>query len=510
MKILNLEAIKKAAALPGEPLVTTNFDTTEVTSSTYCKQVPHFIQTDPGQFPLDALPEAARDMAAEVSRVFDVPPELPGMAALAALGAASGKSYKLTGAVNGCGNFANLYVIGGAPRGTGKSCIAELVRPILDSNAEMEADHRQRILPGLKAERAVVAKQLDAELKSITKSGMTPGEQLDADREIMKLQTTIDALDARLAASPTLWAANVTSERLGALLSVSGETSFIYSAEAGEVLRVFAGKYRRDDAGDFDLLLSGYTGEPVKVDRGSRGPVNLARPCLTLLLAAQPPVLRELFANAEAVERGLITRTLAFACEVEPREDDGREDVIDLTVSKRWEALLQSIIAERLKYPDTVRNVSCDPEARVVLRAFHNEAVRLRLGEFADVQGELSRWRENACRAALALAVGDAVDCTTLTADQAARAVRLVRWAQLSTLQLLTAGRTTARAILAKRVRAIIQSAGGQMTLRDLARVHSIEHGQARALAAAVPQSFTIEHKQGERGRPSEVMRLAE
>lgn len=509
MKTLNFEAIKKAAALQGKPLITPQTNHRTITTSTACKQAMPAPETGPGDFPLDALPEAARDMAAEVSRVFDVPPELPGMAALAALGAACGKSYVLTGAVNGCQNFANLYVLAGAPRGTGKSCIAELVRPILDASAEMEADHRQRILPGLKAERAIAGKKQEAALRSITKAGLPPGERLDVEREITTLQTAIGDLDARLAATPTLWAANVTSERLGTLLSVSNETSFIYSAEAGEVLRVFAGKYRKDDAGDFDLLLSGYTGEQVKVDRGSRGPVNLARPCLSLLLAVQPPILRELFANAEAVERGLITRTLAFACEVQPREDDGREDAINRTVCERWAALLQSIIAGRLKHPDTTRNVSCEPGAREILREFHNEGVRLRLGEFADVQGELSRWRENACRAALALAVGDAVDTITLTAEQAARAVRLVRWAQLSTLQLLTAGRTTARVILAERLRAILKGAGGQMTLRDLARHHSVEHGQTRALAASVPQSFTLETIKGERGRPSEVLKLS-
>lgn len=507
MRKLNLDQVKSAPALESQARQV-NPDTADNTTSNEPAQSPPPDELEPGDFPLDALPEAARDMAAEVSRVFNVPPELPGMAALATLGVACGKAYTLTGAVNGCQNFANLYVLAGAPRGTGKSCIAEIVRPLLDVSAEMEAEHRAKILPGLKAEQAIAKKQIEAALRSVATDVPQPGERLDAERAIARLQQKHDDAENKLAASPSLWAANVTSEKLGSLLSVSRETGFIYSPEGGEVLRVFAGKYSKDGKGEFDLLLSGYTGESVRVDRQGRGPVNLANPCLSLLLAVQPPILRDLFANPEAVQRGLITRTLAFVCEVEPREDDGRIDEINPDVRARWHALVRRILAVRHKYADAPRNVSCSQSAREGLRDFYNEAVRLRRGKFADVQGELSRWRENACRASLALAVGDSPDADTLTANQAARAVQLVRWAQLSTLALLTAGQQAARLALAKRVREILKEAGGQMTLRDLLTHHGIEHGQARSLAAWQPQTFTVERKQGERGRPSEVLRL--
>lgn len=507
MKTYTPDELKCAAALQSQPRVE-KLDEAKTTTSSATAQAASLPEIEPGDFPLEALPEAARDMAAEVSRVFKVPPELPGMAALATLGAACGKAYTLTGAVNGFENSANLYVLAGAPRGSGKTVIKEFARPILDAGAEMEAEHRTKILPSLKAERAIAAKQFDEALKAVAKKGLPPGERLDVERDVARLQQKLDALDGKVDATPALWVANVTSEKLGTLLSVSGETCLIFSPEGGEVLRVFAGKYRKDDKGDFDLLLSGYTGDSVRVDRSSRGPVNLYRPCLSLLLAAQPPVLRELFSNSEAVERGLITRTLAFVCEVEAQFDDGTTDEIDALVRERWHALVRQILDVRRKHADAPRILLCNPDAREVLRDFHNEAVRLRRGEFADVQGELSRWRENACRASLALAVGDSQDVNTLKADQAARAVRLTRWAQLSTLELLSHGRTMARSQLAERVRAILEAHGGRLTLRLLAKHHGVEHGQAKALSVSHPETFGFREEKGERGRPSPVLLL--
>ena len=175
---------------------------------------------------------------------------------------------------------------------------------------------------------------------------------------------------------------------------------------------------------------------------------------------------------------------------------------------ERWGALVRRILDARKARTYISREVDCSQGAREVLREFHNEAVRLRIGAFADVQGELSRWRENACRASLALAVGDSSDVTALDEAQAVRAVSLVRWAQLSTLGLLAQGRTVAAVVLEERLLELLKAGGGQMTLRDLSRRHGINQGQVDALVSRRPQCFSVERKQGGRGRSSEVLRL--
>src|SRR5205823_1048163 len=85
--------------------------------------------------------------------------------------------------------------------------------------------------------------------------------------------------------------------------------------------------------------------------------------------------------------------------------------------------------------------VQCAGAAREVLREFHNESIRLRNGQFRDIEGELGRWRENACRIALGQCIADDPAATTLTQHQAERAVKLARWSHYSALQVMHSGR---------------------------------------------------------------------
>ncbi len=505
-----LEKAESAGGLPAPPhdesKTCVQYPTTD--SSNQAPSDPS--QHDPGPFPLDALSPAARAMAIEVARVYGVPPEMPGMAALATIAASCGQTFNLTGAVTGQENHANLYVAIAAPRGTGKSCVRVIVRPLIDASEKVEREYREATLPGLKAEKAIATRQMDSLLKAATETKKKPQtvEGLETQQELAGLLARLDEIEPKLAASRALWAENVTSEALAALLAVSEGTLMIYSAEGGEALRVFAGRYRADDKGDFDLLLKGYTGEPVRVHRRGRSPLLIAKPCLSVLLMVQPSILDELFVNQEAVDRGLLTRALCITCPAPPREDDGTVDNVCGNVESEWRHLVENILQQRRLKTGEGREVHCTPEATEVLREFHNESVRLRRGDFADIQGELTRWRENACRVALSICIADNPDAVELTGEQAKRAVQITRWAALSMLQLLNAGRIAARAARKEKLIQLLDGNGGEMTLRELRKTRGFEESEALDLCQRFPRQFVQEVKQT-KGRPSPVIRLA-
>lgn len=53
----------------------------------------------------------------------------------------------------------------------------------------------------------------------------------------------------------------------------------------------------------------------------------------------------------------------------------------------------------------TTARITCLPEARENFRLFHNESVQHRRGEYQDIEAEPGRWRENAIRIGVTLAV---------------------------------------------------------------------------------------------------------
>jgi hypothetical protein len=106
-----------------------------------------------------------------------------------------------------------------------------------------------------------------------------------------------------------------TSAALTEILKRNGETIFSFSPEAGELVRIALGKFNKDQAADFDLFLSGYTVESARETRISREDSGDFVPCISVLWFCQPFLLREIFTNEEALERGLTARVLPFIVE---------------------------------------------------------------------------------------------------------------------------------------------------------------------------------------------------
>lgn len=463
-------------------------------------------------FPLHTLNVTMRAIAEATAEVHQIPIELPAMAAVATMAGALGKSCELVGAVNGKTSFGNIYVIAGAPKSTGKGAASHVASPLLVASQEMGRAFRENDLPDLKVKKEMLKREGEACYREIGKSETNEGTKQLIKERLVEIQRESDALEPMLVGQPTYWVSNATSEAMASQFNRNNCSLFAFSPEGGEPVRVMMGKYRGDNKGDFDLWLSGYTVEIFRTDRVQRGTIEII-PCLSALLFCQPSVLRELITNEEAFERGLTARTLPFIVEPELVEDDGVRRAIADSVNQRWNALIGDVLSMRGNpgdEPSDPRSVQCSEGGREVFRAFHNESIRLRNGQYRDIEGELGRWRENAIRLAVGQCLADDLNATELSEAQALRAVELARWCVLSALGIMNAGRMERRLKRVREVQSLLADYGGTQNLRELDRRHGITPTEARQLAADFPDLLVhTKHETGKAGRPAETLSIA-
>lgn len=473
---------------------------------------------EPGQFPIHALNPVMRAMVENVADVHRVPVELPAMCAVGIVSGALGNAFTLTGAVNGRDCHGNLYVIPAAPKSSGKGSVAgALVRPLLDASAELEADFKKNQLPGLKTEKAILEKRVNVLVNELAtgKTGtgkerkpMGEMEKMETQRELERAHARLDVIVPILEALPTYWLGNATSEAMERQFKRNDLGLFCYSPEAGATVRVMLGKYTKGEAADLDLYLSGYTVEDWRSDRIGRGVCQI-KPCLSMLLMVQPSILRELMGNEEAFERGMTARTITFIVETEPLEDDGIVRHIKGGTESAWSQLVRGILTRREALAGNPHRITCTPEAREIFRQFHNESVRLRRGEFRDIEAELGRWRENAVRLAIGQCVADDLEAQELTGEQATRAVEIMRWCARSALKITNAARMQKWAKRADELHALLAGKpGGKETLRNLDKNHGFGPEEVHALAGQhFPEKFSV-RVFATGGRPSEIVQL--
>lgn len=472
---------------------------------------------EPGAFPVQALSPAMRAMAESVAEVYRVPVELPALCAVAANSGALGGAFKLTEAVDGRESFGNLYVIPAAPKSSGKGSVAgAIVKPLLEASAELETAFRENQLPGLRREKSVLDKRVGVLVNQLAagktgagkdKQAMGEFERKETESELDQAHARLEAIAPLLDALPTYWLGNATSEAMERQFKRNNGGLFCYSPEAGSTVRVMLGKYTKGAAADLDLFLSGYSVEPYRSDRITRGVCQIT-PCLSLLLMVQPSILRELLTHEEAFERGLTARLIMCIVETEPLEDDGALRRVNARVAAAWNERIHGILNRRETLAGQPRPIQCTDEAREEFRRFHNDSVKLRRGEFRDIEAELGRWRENAIRISVGQCVADNPEARELTGEQAARAVEIMRWCALAGLKITLAGQMRKRAQRADELQTILLQRNARQTLRDLDKCHGFKKDEVCALARQFPDRFTIEREQPTCGRPSEVLHL--
>jgi putative DNA primase/helicase len=204
---------------------------------------------------------------------------------------------------------------GRAGRGGGPARLAGAAQPVHRPGSRKSAVVRDVTGPLLELERELVDAKAAAILEAGTASKVAEraAGKAAADQAQAALADAIAAArraaGIQVPAPPRLLVDDATPEALASLLAEQGGRIALLSPE-GDVFDMMAGCYAQGGGPNLGVYLTGHAGDPLRVDRKGRPPEHVDRPVLTVGLAVQPEVLRQIADRPGFRGRGLLARFL--------------------------------------------------------------------------------------------------------------------------------------------------------------------------------------------------------
>lgn len=276
----------------------------------------------------------------------------------------------------------NLYMIIVADPSERKSpTMKEIMRPVY----EYERTENERTAPDVALYEAK-KKILEGKIAGITRAASNVGKKRKDEKhldmgDLVTLQQELNELEE--VAPIRLVVDDVTVEVLAKIMEQNGERIGIVSTEGG-VFNMLAGRY--SDKTVIDIVLKGYSGDRLTLDRIQRKGQQLNHPLITILLYAQPVVIREIMQNSEFVERGLNARFLYSIPPSTIGERKYRVDKISEFDRIDYDDVIRRLFA--IPVPDKPKVVEFDSEADNLAESFFYELEK----EMQDATPEFKAW----------------------------------------------------------------------------------------------------------------------
>lgn len=251
-------------------------------------------------FPIDTVPDTVRKMILAVAEFTQTDPAMAGTVALGVLSAcAAGRVV-----VEVAGGWTEplcLYTVVSSPPGTRKSPVfAAMTSPLLSAEEKLIEKWKPSALEAKTQRKIAIERARRTELHAAKDD--TPDNIAEAISAAMMVEAIEEPTQPRILAD------DVTSEALAELLAEHGGRIAVMSAEGG-IFDTLAGRYSHG-VPNLDVVLKGWSGEPVKIDRRSGPPRYIPAAHLVFSLAIQPSVLTDISRSREFRGRGLLARFL--------------------------------------------------------------------------------------------------------------------------------------------------------------------------------------------------------
>lgn len=252
-------------------------------------------------WPDDVFPDRIQDFVSALSVSTETPPELSSMMVLAAMSAAAQGKYRVR-LKSDYFEPVNIWTSAALPPGSRKTAVQKAATDPLTAWEKIQRDIAAPAIKQAQADDATIREKINMLRKLASKKD--GADFIQFKKQIADLEANLP----KIPTSPQVWAQDVTPENLGTIMADNNERMAILSDEAG-IFDILAGRYS-GGVPNLDLFLQGHAGSPVRVNRGSRPPVFMQSPTLTLGLSPQPDVLRGLTENPSFRGRGLLGRFL--------------------------------------------------------------------------------------------------------------------------------------------------------------------------------------------------------
>lgn len=292
-------------------------------------------------WPSEVFPVAFELFIKELSRSTETPIELSALLVLAVVATAAQKKYHVQVKADYI-EPVNIWILGILPPASRKSRVyAETTLAL----REWEMEQKKLIEPMIQSanskRKTMEARLKECRVQAVKKTGQNYDE----------MQKNIEQLENEMPDIPTcpqIWTSDVTPEHLGTIMAANSEAMAVLSDEGG-LFDILGGLYS-DGKANIDLFLQGHSGSAVRVDRGSRPPVFMQRPVLTMGLTVQPQVVKTICNNKTFRGRGLLGRFL-YAM---PKSNIGSRTLEEPPMDSEHPLLFQSCIRAILSHPEII------------------------------------------------------------------------------------------------------------------------------------------------------------
>lgn len=319
-------------------------------------------------FPIDALPDDIKAYVLAVAESTQTPIDMAGASAISVLSVCLQGKYRIKGK-NDWIEPLNTYLLTIAPPSERKSAVQNaMLKPIntyenkynrINAPTVETSKMKKRILERRqKAIEEQVAKG-KADLKSLD----------DIAREITDF-TEIKPL--------RLYVDDITTEKLISVLSDNKGRAAIISSEGG-IFDTLSGIYTKNV--NIDVMLKGYSGDPIKVDRIGRESESITNPTLTIQLMAQPNVVEDVLHNKSFRGRGLTARFLYCMPDSFVGKRRFNSDTISDEIYRHYEMLIINLLEDEC----TDMIITLSKEATRHLTEFAEEIEPKLIDEYAEI-----------------------------------------------------------------------------------------------------------------------------
>ena len=343
------------------------------------------------EFPIEALPGEISPYIKSVSESLQVPIDMTATFVISILSLCVQKKYVIQVKPDWIESL-NLYTLVVARPSERKSpTLKETLKPITDY-VKAENELRKPQISEYKLKRNILNGRMktiqDSLSKHNGKTKYTMQDAIDCQKEIDELE---EVKEIRLVLD------DVTPEGLIRVMKENNECIGIISAEGG-IFGMMAGRYNNNT--NIDIFLKSYSGEYYSSVRAGSASIELNHPLLTISLAVQPQIIRDIMENKDFRGRGLLARFLYSIPTTIVGNRVYNSQPVNQDVRKKYEELVNRllVIANFSDFFDKVITLSKEADK---LSEEYNQWIEKQLnGELEEIEDWAGKLHGNTMRIA--------------------------------------------------------------------------------------------------------------
>lgn len=321
-------------------------------------------------FPVDALPAPIADYVRALSESTQTPIDMAGAGAISMLSTCMQGKFRIRGKADWV-EPVNTYLLEIAPPSERKSAVQHaLVKPVSDYEIQYNREHAACV-EGSRMHKRILERKQKAIEEQVAK-GKAEASELES--------IAAEITSYREQKPLRLFADDITPEKLVSVLSENDGRMALISSEAG-IFDTLAGAYSKSV--NIDVMLKGYSGDYIRVDRIGRESESIMDPALTVLLMAQPSVISEVLSNGTFRGRGLTARFLYSFPASTVGSRQYRSEPVSENIYRAYERCIYNLLED--EYSEDPEIITLSPEADEMLAAFAEELEPKLVGDYVEI-----------------------------------------------------------------------------------------------------------------------------